>query len=203
MEYQTQQTIDAVIGNANHDIGHLVHRESSADNNNGNAGCIGCVCGRIEGQCVHFACSAGRRPFVIDYTTHEMGHQFGANHTFTYRTESGTASQFEPGSGSTIMGYAGITGSADVQAHSDDYFHTRSVEQVTNYIKGSTGGSCAVLTVTGNSIPVVVTGNSYTIPHSTPFALGVGIRCQYRRCAELYLGTGQCRHSIHHHARNH
>ena len=71
------------------------------------------------------------------------------------------------------MGYAGITGSADVQAHSDDYFHTRSVEQVTNYIKGSTGGSCAVLTVTGNSIPVVVTGNSYTIPHSTPFALSV------------------------------
>ncbi len=171
---KTQQTIDAVIGNANYDIGHLVHRESSADNNNGNAGCIGCVCvAGSKGSAFTSHVAPEGDPFVIDYTTHEMGHQFGANHTFTYRTESGTASQFEPGSGSTIMGYAGITGSADVQAHSDDYFHTRSVEQVTNYIKGSTGGSCAVLTVTGNSIPVVVTGNSYTIPHSTPFALSV------------------------------
>ena len=101
-------------------------------------------------------------PFVIG-ATHEMGHQFGANHTFTYRTESGTASQFEPGSG-TIMGYAGIAGSADVQAHSDDYFHTRSVEQVTNYIKGSTGGSCAVLTVTGNSIPICSYGQQLYDP---------------------------------------
>jgi hypothetical protein len=170
---KTQQTIDAVIGNANYDIGHLVHKESSAANNNGNAGCIACVCktGQKGSGFTSHVTPEGD-PFVVDYTTHEMGHQFGANHTFTFSNESGTASQFEPGSGSTIMGYAGITGSTDVQPHSDDYFHTRSIEQISDYIKLSTGGgACAVATVTGNTAPTANAGADYTIPKSTPFTL--------------------------------
>lgn len=169
---KTQQTIDAVIGSANYDIGHLVHKESSAANNNGNAGCIGCVCvagSKGSGFTSHVTPEGD--PFVVDYTTHEMGHQFGANHTFTFSNETGTASQFEPGSGSTIMGYAGITGSTDVQPHSDDYFHARSIEQISDYIKGTTGGGCAVVTVTGNTAPTASAGVDYTIPKSTPFAL--------------------------------
>lgn len=170
---KTQQTIDAVIGNANYDIGHLVHKESSAANNNGNAGCIGCVCKTGQkGSAFTSHVTPEGDPFVVDYTTHEMGHQFGANHTFTFSNESGTASQFEPGSGSTIMGYAGITGSTDVQPHSDDYFHTRSIEQISDYIKLSTGGgACAAVTVTGNSAPTANAGADYTIPKSTPFTL--------------------------------
>ncbi|UEG50174.1 T9SS type A sorting domain-containing protein [Ferruginibacter lapsinanis] len=170
---KTQQTIDAVIGSANYDIGHLVHKESSAANNNGNAGCIACVCkAGSKGSAFTSHVNPEGDPFVVDYTTHEMGHQFGANHTFTFSNETGTASQMEPGSGSTIMGYAGITGTTDVQAHSDDYFHARSVEQITDYIKLATGGgSCAVVTSTGNAIPTVNAGADYTIPKSTPFAL--------------------------------
>ncbi|MGG9970230.1 reprolysin-like metallopeptidase [Ferruginibacter sp. SUN002] len=170
---KTQTTIDAVIGSANYDIGHLVHKESSAANNNGNAGCIGCVCkSGSKGSAFTSHVNPEGDPFVVDYTTHEMGHQFGANHTFTFSNESGTAAQYEPGSGSTIMGYAGITGSTDVQAHSDDYFHARSVEQVTDYIKSSSGGgACAVVTTTGNAIPTANAGSDYTIPKSTPFAL--------------------------------
>lgn len=170
---KTQRTIDAVIGNANYDIGHLVHKEARADNNNGNAGCIGCVCktGR-KGSGFTSHVNPENDPFVIDYTTHEMGHQFGANHTFTFVNE-GTTVQTEPGSGSTIMGYAGITGSTtDIQPHSDDYFHSKSIEQVTNYIKSSTrGGTCAVVTATGNTPPSVDAGVDYTIPKSTPFTL--------------------------------
>jgi len=180
---KTQQTIDAVIGNANYDIGHLVHKESSAANNNGNAGCIACVCktwngstnpntfvGKGGGFTSHVTPEGD--PFVVDYTTHEMGHQFGANHTFTFSTETGTASQFEPGSGSTIMGYAGITGATDVQPHSDDYFHARSVEQISDYIKSGTGGgACAVVTVTGNTAPVANAGADFIIPKATPFTL--------------------------------
>ncbi len=165
---KTQQTIDAVIGNANYDIGHLVHRGS----NNGNAGCIGCVCvAGQKGSAFTSHSTPEGDPFVVDYSTHEMGHQFGANHTFSFQTE-GTGANMEPGSGSTIMGYAGITGSTtDVQPHSDDYFHAKSIEQVTDYVKGSTGGGCALVTVTGNSTPTANAGSNYTIPRSTPFIL--------------------------------
>jgi hypothetical protein len=170
---KTQQTIDAVIGNAGYDIGHLVHKEASAANNNGNAGCIGCVCkAGQKGSAFTSHVAPEGDPFVVDYTTHEMGHQFGGNHTFTFRNESGTASQFEPGSGSTIMGYAGITGATDVQPHSDDYFHTRSIEQISDYIKLTNGGgACAAITVTGNTAPTANAGTDYTIPKSTPFTL--------------------------------
>jgi transposase-like protein len=169
---KTQQTIDAVIGNANYDIGHLVHKEATAANNNGNAGCIACVCktgSKGSGFTSHV--NPEGDPFVVDYTTHEMGHQFGGNHTFTHSNE-GTTVQVEPGSGSTIMGYAGITGATtDVQPHSDDYFHSKTIEQVSAYIKGVTGGGCAVVTTTGNTAPVVNAGADYTIPKSTPFAI--------------------------------
>jgi hypothetical protein len=57
----------------------------------------------------------------IDFVVHEIGHQLGANHTFSYELE-GTGVNVEP-SGSTIMGYAGITSDYDVQAASDDYLH--------------------------------------------------------------------------------
>ncbi|HEU4632878.1 MAG TPA: zinc-dependent metalloprotease family protein, partial [Flavisolibacter sp.] len=162
----TQTTCDTKIGSANYDIGHLVHRAS----NNGNAGCIACVCkaGSKGSGFTSYSNLSDNENFVVDYLTHEMGHQLGANHTFTFSNE-GTIAQVEPGSGSTIMGYAGITGSTtDVQSHSDDYFHAISIEQVTNYIKAST---CAAVTTISNNIPAVSAGADYTIPRSTPFAL--------------------------------
>jgi Metallo-peptidase family M12B Reprolysin-like/Fibronectin type III domain len=165
----TQTTIDNVIGNANYDIGHLVHKAA----NNGNAGCIGCVCRTGQkGSAFTSHTSPTGDPFVVDYLTHEMGHQFGGNHTFSFNTE-GTGANMEPGSGSTIMGYAGITGATtDVQPHSDDYFHAKSVEQITDYIKlGTGGGACAAVTITGNATPTINAGLDYVIPRSTPFAL--------------------------------
>jgi hypothetical protein len=95
--------------------------------------------------------------FDIDYVAHELGHQFGANHTFTTGNE-GTGVHMEPGSGSTIMGYAGIT-SADVQPHSDAYFHAISIQQITNNMKAKT---CQTNTATGNSIPTANAGLDYT-----------------------------------------
>ncbi|MBR9915765.1 MAG: DUF5011 domain-containing protein [Algicola sp.] len=74
----------------------------------------------------------------------------------------------EPGSGSTIMGYAGITGATDVQSNSDPYFHARSIEQITNYIKTT---SCQTNTATGNAVPSVNAGSNYTIPKGTAFVL--------------------------------
>ncbi len=170
---QLQTTLTNVIGSANYDIGHLF----GASGGGGNAGCIGCVCKNPTssaplGKGSGYTSPADGIPqgdnFDIDYVAHEMGHQFGANHTFTHSNE-GTGAQMEPGSGSTIMGYAGITGATnDVQPHSDAYFHAYSIQQVTNYVKTTT---CQTTTVTGNAIPTANAGIDRTIPKGTPFML--------------------------------
>lgn len=160
---QLQSTLTSVIGNANYDIGHLM----SAIGNNGNAGCIGCVCASGKGSGFTTSTVPIGDNFDIDFVAHEMGHQFGANHTFTFDNE-GTGVQNEPGSGTTIMGYAGITGATDVQPHSDPFFHAVSIQQVTNYVKTTT---CQTNTATGNAVPTANAGADYTIPRGTPFLL--------------------------------
>ena len=162
---QLQSTLTSVIGEANYDVGHLF----GASGGGGNAGCIGCVC--VNGSKGSAYTSPNNAvpsgdTFDIDYVAHEFGHQFGGNHTFTTGNE-GTGVHMEPGSGSTIMGYAGIT-TLDVQPNSDAYFHAISIQQVTNNIKLKT---CSVNTATGNAVPTAGAGLDYTVPKSTPFML--------------------------------
>lgn len=160
---QLQNTLTSVIGEANYDVGHLFVRAG----NNGNAGCIGCVCvNGSKGSGFTSATVPTGDTFDIDYVAHEIGHQFGANHTFSHNNE-GTGANMEPGSGSTIMGYAGIT-NQDVQPNSDAYFHAFSIQQVTNNVKNKT---CQTNTATGNNVPTANAGLNYTIPRSTPFVL--------------------------------
>lgn len=162
---QLQSTLTSVIGEANYDVGHLF----GASGGGGNAGCIGCVC--VNGsKGSGYTSPADAIPsgdnFDIDYVAHELGHQFGGNHTFSMSNE-GTGVNMEPGSGSTIMGYAGITGQ-DIQAHSDSFFHAVSIQQITDNIKAKT---CPTSTNTGNAIPTANAGSDYTIPKGTPFML--------------------------------
>ncbi|WP_454045798.1 reprolysin-like metallopeptidase [Chryseobacterium sp. Marseille-Q8038] len=162
---QLQSTLTSVIGEANYDIGHLF----GASGGGGNAGCIGCICtngSKGSGYTSPADAIPSGDNFDIDYVAHEMGHQFGGNHTFSMSNE-GTGVNMEPGSGSTIMGYAGIT-SQDIQPHSDAFFHAVSIQQITNNIKAKT---CSVNTNTGNSIPTASAGLDYTIPKGTPFVL--------------------------------
>lgn len=162
---QLQSTLTSVIGEANYDVGHLFAQGS----NNGNAGCIGCVCvNNQKGRGWTNASVPEGDFFDVDYVAHELGHQFGANHTWTHGGNEGTNVQVEPGSGSTIMSYAGITGATDVQNNVHPNFHAVSIEQVTNYIKTT---SCQTNTNTGNNIPTVNAGNNFTIPKGTPFVL--------------------------------
>jgi hypothetical protein len=105
--------------------------------------------------------------FDIDFVPHEIGHQMGGNHTFSQSNE-GTGVNYEPGSGTTIMGYAGITGSNDVQDHSDPYFHYGTINQVLNNLDTRTCWTSSEIT---NNPPVADAGDDYTIPQGTAFKL--------------------------------
>jgi hypothetical protein len=163
---QLQSTLTSVIGEANYDIGHMF----GASGGGGNAGCIGCVCvNGSKGSGITSPADAIPQGdnFDIDYVAHEVGHQLGANHTFSMSLE-GTGVNKEVGSGITIMGYAGIT-SQDVAPHSIDIFHQASINQIQNNLAGKT---CPVTVVmTANHPPVVAAVGNFTIPISTPFAL--------------------------------
>ncbi|MEO6611049.1 MAG: reprolysin-like metallopeptidase [Chitinophagaceae bacterium] len=170
---QLQQTLTAVIGSANYDIGHMF----GASGGGGNAGCIGCVCVNPPNNNSLAKGSGITSPadgipmgdnFDIDYVVHEVGHQLGANHTFSMSLE-GTGQNKEVGSGITIMGYAGIT-SQDVAPHSIDIFHETSIAQIQANLAAKT---CPVSTdiTANNTAPVIGAVSNYTIPISTPFAL--------------------------------
>ena len=168
---QLQATLTSVVGEANYDIGHLF----AFGGNNGNAGCIGCVC--VDGQkgsgfSSHSFLDNDGGPYMsdffdIDYVPHEIGHQMGGNHTWAFGSE-GTGVNAEPGSGTTIMGYAGITGANDVQDHSDPYFHYYSILQILTNLETRT---CWDGTAITNNPPVADAGPDYTIPTGTAFVL--------------------------------
>lgn len=164
---QLQTTLTNNIGESNYDIGHMF----GASGGGGNAGCIGCICvNGSKGKGITSPADGVPRGdnFDIDYVAHEVGHQLGGNHTFSQSNE-GTGVNKEPGSGITIMGYAGIT-SQDMANHSIDIFHQTSIAQIQTNLNNKT---CPVTTgiSANNRSPVISPLTSYTIPISTPFAL--------------------------------
>ena len=160
---EVQSICDNQIENDNYDIGHLF-----SIGGDGLAG-GGVVC--ISGSKAKGVTGRGEPmgdAYDIDYVAHEMGHQFGANHTQNNDCNRNNTTAIEPGSASTIMGYAGIC-SPNVQGQSDDYFHAVNIAEMENTIQSS--GGCAVITNTNNTKPIADAGFDYSIPKSTPFVL--------------------------------
>ncbi len=160
---QSQSVIDATIGSANYDIGHTV------STGGGGLAQLNSPCGSGKARGITGQGSPVGDPFDIDYVAHEIGHQWGANHTQNNACNRNSATAVEPGSASTIMGYAGIC-SPNVQSNSDAYFHTVSITEMINFVNG-TGGTCASATASGNTPPVANAGIDYTIPRGTAFIL--------------------------------
>jgi hypothetical protein len=170
---QNQTALDANPGSANYDIGHVFSAGGG-----GGVATLGSVCvaaSKAQG------CTAVGNPsgdgFDVDYVAHEIGHQFGGNHTWSGNTcdpggQFASGAAYEPGSGTTIMGYAGVcSAQQNVQPHSDPFFHTRSYDEIVAFRTTGAGNTCGTNSTTSNNPPTVDAGPGCTVPQSTPFTL--------------------------------
>ena len=174
---ENQTKVDSVIGSANYDIGHVFDGRPTSGFSFLGVASLGVVCrDGLKARGVNIVRNLSPSSTVAYYSAaHEMGHQFNASHTFnatsgTCGGQRASATAYEPGTGSTIMGYRFACAPEDLMS-ADTYFHTASLEQIVNYTTVGAGSSCPTVINTGNHIPTVTAGPSHTIPANTPFLL--------------------------------
>ncbi|MEU2614085.1 M12 family metallo-peptidase [Micromonospora sp. NPDC007271] len=168
-----------LVGASNYEVGHI----GLGVNGGGVAGL-----GVIGGDGKARGCTGLPQPigdyYAVDYVAHEMGHQFAGNHTFNgtqYNCSGGNrsaANSYEPGSGSSIMAYAGICQQDNLQPHTDPYWSHRSYTEITTYVTANRPAISEVQTVSlygfntngasfrvrynGNDSAPIVRGANYT-----------------------------------------
>ena len=166
---ESQTVIDDIIGWNNYDIGHTF------STGGGGLAALNSPCTSSKARGVTGSSNPVGDSYDVDYVAHELGHQFGAPHTFNgdgggCGSNRSGSNAYEPGSGSTIMAYAGLCSPQNVQSNSDAYFHQKSLQMMWDNI--TIGNStCAIQMATGNTAPTVSAGNNYNIPASTPYKL--------------------------------
>ena len=167
---ESQIEIDNTIGSSNYDIGHTFSTGA------GGLAALFSVCTNSKASGVTGISAPVGDPFDVDYVCHEFGHQFGANHTFNGDNggcgpSRNNATAVEPGSGVTIMGYAGLCPGENIQNNSIPFFHAISIDEIFNNLTNGPGGTCPDNLPISNQAPVIQTIPNYTIPSRTAFAL--------------------------------
>jgi hypothetical protein len=175
---RNQIVLGQLVGSGAYDIGHI----GLGVNGGGVAG-LGVVGGSGKARgCTGLPTPVGDF-YAVDYVAHEMGHQFAGNHTFngTQLNCSGSnrspANSYEPGSGSSIMAYAGICQQDNLQPHSDPYWSQRSYTEITTFtstprapisevqnvgLRDFDGTDSFTLTYNGQTSAPIVRGTNYT-----------------------------------------
>ena len=174
---QNQTLLDTVIGDGSYDIGHVFGTFAGGGRATLNsAGMDG-----IKAQGASGTSSPSGSGFDL-LAIHEFGHQFGATHTFNGPDDARSSeTPYEPGSGSTIMAYAGILPAEfeeppkgnNLQNDPDDYFHAGSIDQIVNHLENLDSLGVGTITPAVNQIPVLTASNDFTIPAGTPFSFSV------------------------------
>ncbi|MCU7842620.1 MAG: hypothetical protein KZQ93_02130 [Candidatus Thiodiazotropha sp. (ex Monitilora ramsayi)] len=169
---KNQEVLDFEFGINSYDLGHLF------DVSGGGLAQLGAACTSLKAHGFSGFPAPDSDVFYIDLLSHEIGHQLDATHSFNGSTDScgginrSPITAVEPGSGSTIMAYAGICGGENIQSNSDPVFHAASIQQINGFVFTGTGRNCGTLVTTGNALPTSIdAGPSVTIPQGTPFAL--------------------------------
>jgi hypothetical protein len=173
---ENQEQLDFLLGVDNYDIGILFGTVG------GGLASVGSLCTVYKAQAYTGTPTPDNDSFYIDFVAHELGHQLNASHSFNGTTASCggvnrvASTAMEPGSGSTIMSYAGICGEEDLQTNSDATFHAVSIQEMNQFITQGEGSQCGQLVVTGNNTPSVDAGEEGVdgvsiIPAATPFRL--------------------------------
>lgn len=163
---ESQVVIDANITSPLYDIGHTF------STGGGGLAQLNSPCGSSKARGITGSPNPTGDAYDIDYVAHEMGHQFGGNHTMAGCGSSPNSTKLEVGSGTTIQAYAGICGGENIQPNSDPFFHAMSFDEISNFVAGA-GSACGTTSATGNGIPVIgaLSNNGASIPISTPFTL--------------------------------
>lgn len=169
---ENQAKVDALIGTANYDIGHVF------STGGGGVASLQSPCdGARKAQGVTGLPDPSGDAFAVDLVAHELGHQWGANHTFNGAlgqckpANRNQVTAYEVGSGISIMGYPSTCETQNLAGQGIDTFNVKSLEEMLDFRDNGGGSSCGVPTTLTNSLPVVTGPGNFTIPKGTPFAL--------------------------------
>jgi len=170
---QNQAVLNSVVGFDNYGWGHLL-----------TAGCVdvggvvgGAICGAGKGRGVTCHATNNVEAITLRIGAHEMAHQITGGHTFSSCPGSegqlNLSTAFEPGSGSTLLSYAGICGDQNIVTNSNPYYHGGNIGRFFQYTRMGNGNTCATVEITDNDEPVLELPyeDGFYIPISTPFAL--------------------------------